>query len=271
MQNNPMGDISMRDRQWDRELEIYMQDRLEEKDILLMTHLVLGYPSFSENRRLVSVMVEAGVDLIELQIPCPNPKADGPVIAQANRAALASGISINECIVYAQSLADEFDIPFFLVCYNDTLIQHGLERFVLDLADANLCGAIVPDLPSQLIEAYCDAMHGRRLVPIMFFFQGMPETRMRKLAPLGKGFVYCVARKGVTGEKTEFGMELTGYLERCRRSCPLPLAVGFGVQQKADIDFLKGKAEIAVMGTQIMRLMGEGEIETVEKFIIGLK
>ena len=38
----------------------------EDKKILLMTHLVIGYPSLEVNRQVVAGMVESGVDLIEL-------------------------------------------------------------------------------------------------------------------------------------------------------------------------------------------------------------
>ena len=50
-------------------LESYVQSRLKERDILIMTHIVIGYPSLEESFRLIEVMVEAGVDLMELQIP----------------------------------------------------------------------------------------------------------------------------------------------------------------------------------------------------------
>ena len=43
-------------------LEEYLKDRLQEKKILLMTHIVLGYPSFDASLRLIEVMQEAGVD-----------------------------------------------------------------------------------------------------------------------------------------------------------------------------------------------------------------
>ena len=73
-------------------LETYIRNRLKEKDILLMTHIVLGYPSFEDCFRSVAAMVEAGVDLMELQIPFSEPIADGPVILRANQMALAGDV-----------------------------------------------------------------------------------------------------------------------------------------------------------------------------------
>lgn len=53
-------------------LEQNLRQRLENKDILLMTHIVLGYPSFEVNREVIKQMVDNGVDCIEMQIPFPN-------------------------------------------------------------------------------------------------------------------------------------------------------------------------------------------------------
>ena len=71
-------------------LEEYLRDRLKDRKILLMTHIVLGYPSFEESFRIVESMVEAGVDLMELQIPFSEPIADGPVILHSNQISLAT-------------------------------------------------------------------------------------------------------------------------------------------------------------------------------------
>ena len=80
-------------------LEHYLRERLKEKEILLMTHIVLGYPGFEASMEIVESMVAAGVDLMELQIPFSEPIADGPVILQANQQALASGASVQNASI----------------------------------------------------------------------------------------------------------------------------------------------------------------------------
>ena len=47
----------------------YIRERRKKRDILLMTHIVAGYPSFDASFRIVEQMVEGGVDLMELQVP----------------------------------------------------------------------------------------------------------------------------------------------------------------------------------------------------------
>ena len=94
---------------------------------------------------------------------------------------------------------------------------------------------------------------------------------MKYIASFARGFVYCVARKGVTGLDTDFSGQLESYLARCRSATKLPLALGFGVKDQADVDFLKGKADIAVIGTQTIRLMEREGIGAVGEFIRGLR
>ena len=48
------------------QFEPYLAERLKQKEILLMTHTVIGYPSPDESYRIVEAMVQAGVDILEL-------------------------------------------------------------------------------------------------------------------------------------------------------------------------------------------------------------
>ena len=251
-------------------LESYIKDRLREKDILLMTHIVLGYPTFDESFKIVESMVEGGVDLMELQIPFSEPIADGPVILHAKQRALEKGASVQRCLDFAQEVAGNFDIPFLFMSYYNILFKYGVESFASQMAKRGLKGAIVPDLPPEEGKDYLAAMARHGLSPIFIFSPTTSQARMDYIASFAKGFVYCVARKGVTGQNTAFSMELDGYLSRCRKATDLPLALGFGVKNRKDIDFLKGKADIAVIGTQTIRLVKKNGVGVVEAFIKGL-
>jgi len=252
-------------------LESYIRSRLKEKEILLMTHIVLGYPSFEDAFRIIEAMVEAGVDLMELQIPFSEPIADGPVILHANQKALARGSTVQQCIDFAQKVNETFDIPFLIMSYYNIPFKYGVDRFVGAMARSGLQGAIVPDLPPEEGQDYLKAMQHYDLSPIFIFSPTTPDERMKYLASFGRGFVYCVARKGVTGVYTDFSEQLEQYLARCRTATGLPLALGFGVADRSDVDFLKGKADIAVIGSQTIRLVDKEGVDGVGKFINSLR
>ncbi len=252
-------------------LESYIRSRLNKKEILLMTHIVLGYPTFEDAFRIIEAMVEADVDLMELQIPFSEPIADGPVILHANQKALARGSTVQQCIDFTQKVTETFDIPFLIMSYYNIPFKYGVDRFVGAMARSGLQGAIVPDLPPEEGHDYLKAMQNYDLAPIFIFSPTTPNERMRYLASFGKGFIYCVARKGVTGVYTDFSEQLEQYLAQCRTATGLPLALGFGVADRSDIDFLKGKADIAVIGSQTIRLVDQEGVDGVGKFIAGLR
>ena len=251
--------------------DAYLKKRLSEKDILLMTHIVLGYPSWETCLQVIEAMVKAGVDLMELQIPFSEPMADGPVILRANQKALESGVTVQRCLDFAQEVTRRFDIPFFIMSYYNILFKYGVERFAVTLAERNLKGAIVPDLPPEEGQEYLQRMKQHGLLPILFFSPTTPDSRMQYIASLAQGFIYCLSRKGVTGADTQFSSELAGYLARCRQATSLPLALGFGIKEKSDIDFIKGKADIAVIGSQTIRIVEDQGSGAVGNFIRSLR
>ena len=252
-------------------LESYLRTRLSERDILLMTHIVLGYPSFEDCFRIVEAMVEAGVDLMELQIPFSEPSADGPVILCANHKALEGGTTVQACLNFAKRVTQAFNIPFLIMSYYNIPFKYGINGFASVMAETGLQGAIIPDLPPEEAQEYLNAMGENGLAPIFIFSPTTPDSRMKYIASFARGFIYCVARKGVTGVDTSFSDDMAAYLGRCRQGSHLPLALGFGIKEKADIDFLKGKADIAVIGTQTIRIMEEQGIASVGNFVRGLR
>ena len=232
-----------------------------------MTHIVLGYPSFQDSFDIIESMVTAGVDLIELQIPFSEPIADGSVILHANQKSLNAGATVKKCFEFSAEITQAFDIPFLFMSYYNILFKYGVSRFIQEMVNTGLMGAIVPDLPPEEGQDYVNHMERHNLSPIFIFAPTTSEERMKYISSFGKGFIYCVARKGVTGSNTDFSTELDCYLARCRRSTALPLALGFGVKQKSDIDFLRGKVEIAVIGSETIRVIDKEGVESVKDLI----
>lgn len=252
-------------------LEKYIKDKLKEKEILLMTHIVAGYPSYEDSYKIIKSMVNAGVDLMELQIPFSEPIADGPVILNANQIALQKGATVQKCFDLAKKVSNDFDIPFLFMSYCNIIYKYGIDDFVKKSAEYGLKGMIIPDLPHEEGQEYLTAMDNNNLDPIFLFSPATPLDRMKEISTYAKGFIYCVARKGVTGLNTSFSKNLVDYLSDCRKATNLPLALGFGVKEKKDIDFLKGKVEIAIIGTETIRLIDNKGINAVEGFIKSLR
>jgi len=248
-----------------------LNHRRQENDILLMTHLVLGYPSFEVNRRVIRQMVDNGVDCIEMQIPFSEPMADGPVILKANQDSIAGGTTVAACLEFGREMAAGYAIPFLFMTYYNIVFKYGEERFLDAAKAAGITGLIIPDLPPEMGGEFMAMAREREIASILIFAPTSTDERMAELNGWADGFIYCAARRGVTGKKSEFGSEFYDYLARCRKATTLPLAVGFGIQNRDDVAALIGRADMAVIGSRTIRLVDEQGPEAVGPFIASLR
>ncbi|MEO5362461.1 MAG: tryptophan synthase subunit alpha [Magnetococcus sp. DMHC-8] len=264
-------------------LESHIRQRLQagatgsdQREILLMSHWVLGYPSLAANREIVDQMVANGVDLMELQIPFSEPVADGPIIAQANQAALDHGFRVADGLAFIEETVRRHPIPFLIMTYYNVLLAYGVEAFIREAVRLGVRGLIIPDLPPQEAAqamAWCRQWGNTPdgLAWIHLLTPTSSDARLQSIGALANGFCYCVARKGVTGRQTRFDDTLNHFVARCRRATPLPLAVGFGVKNAADVRHLTGLAEIAVVGSAAMEIHQTQGTAAVGRFFAGLR
>ena len=248
----------------------YINNKKKQKEILIMTHMVVGYPNLDTSYKIVEQMVKCGVDLMELQIPFSEPIADGPVILNANHIALKNGISIKECFNFAKNVSNNFNIPFLFMSYYNILFKYGVTNFIEEMKISNIKGAIIPDLPPEEGDFYLEGMKKAGISPIFIFTPTSTDERLKLISKKADGFIYCVARKGITGQKTDFNKELFKYIERCKNFTRLPLALGFGIKEKKEIEFLKEKVDIAVIGTQSIKIYEENGIDGLKDYILSL-
>ena len=234
-------------------LSEYLRNRLKEKKILLMTHTVVGYPSLEDNWQMLEEMQAANVDMVELQMPFSEPIADGPLFVKANQEALKNGIDWNSYFDFMRRAHDKFDFPLLLIGYYNSAFAMGHRSFCSRLAEHGASGYLLPDLPLEEMEDLHQLSKEHRLNPIMLCTPTHKETRLQSICANGSGFLYCVARKGVTGAVTKIDPMVFEFLKRCRRYSDLPLALGFGLSSGEDLNQLQGHADIAVIGSALLK------------------
>jgi tryptophan synthase alpha chain len=230
-------------------LEGHVRERLAKKRLLLMTHAVIGYPSLDASWAMLEAMDAAGVDLVELQLPFSEPIADGPAFVRANQVAIQAGTSWTAYFDLMARAAKRFRFHLLFMGYYNSVFQMGAERFCARLGAAGARGFIVADLPPEEARALNAAARAKDLDPILLMTPTNSPSRLAEISRQASGFVYCVARKGVTGRKTDLSQGVEALVARCRRATALPLAVGFGIKTPADVRELRGLADIAIVGT----------------------
>jgi tryptophan synthase alpha chain len=253
-------------------LEQFIVEQRQQKEILLMSHTVLGHPSFQDNCCAIDALVKAGVELIELQFPFSEAIADGSLLLNANHSAIQIGTTIKDCFCFAAEITQRYrQTRFIIMTYYNVVYQYGVEQFVQTAVDSGITGVIIPDLPLEEAKRYIEACNHQGIATIFLCTPNSSPERLQQITESTSGMIYCTARKGVTGNETQFLVQFDRYIESVRASFQLPIGVGFGIQSQAAISQLKGKVDIAVIGTQAVKLYVEQGASALEVFIRNLR
>ena len=241
----------------------------------LVIYLTAGDPSLDATGLLLAAVDRGGADVIELGVPFSDPLADGPVIQRASERALKSGATLRRIIEHLPHWREHVSAPVILFTYYNPLLQYGLENFARDAAQAGVDGALVVDVTPEEADPYTSAMRARNLDTIFLASPTSPDDRLALVARLSTGFVYLISRTGVTGERTEISASVRPLVQRVRRFTELPLAVGFGISNPAQVREVQAVADAAVVGSAIVRAIedryaGRGT-EAIERYVRWLK
>ena len=252
-------------------LEAHVRERLATTPLLLMAHAVVGYPSLDANWVMLQAMDAAGVDLVELQLPFSEPIADGPWFVKANQEAIRAGTTWDAYFELAARARAQCRFTTIFMGYYNSVFRMGAERFCARLAASGMRGFIVPDLPPEEAEELNAIARARGLDPILLMTPATSPARLAEIGRQASGFVYCTARKGVTGKKTDLAEGVDAFLARCRAATPLPLALGFGLKTPADVRALRGLADIAIVGTACLEAWERGGPEGYRAFLVDVR
>lgn len=235
----------------------------------IMTHIVAGYPTMKDCEKIANLMIEAGVDFLEIQIPFSDPIADGPVIMQANQVALQNSTTPDDCFALMERLKKKSTIPMLFMTYYNIALRYGLDTFCMRAQEVSAYGLIIPDMPidEEKQEHYLKFCKKYKLHAIQIVSPITPEQRLKKISPVASGFVYCVSRTGTTGASKKRDKELDKYLERVKKYIKIPLALGFGISSRDQVQTALKQADIAVIGSKIITLSDHDHDQDLQHFL----
>jgi tryptophan synthase alpha chain len=223
----------------------------QNENLQIMSHAVIGFPNLEENEKAIAGLADAGVRLIELQVPFSDPVADGHTLVNACYEALKHGGSVQATLDLAQRVCKRHpEVTFVLMSYLNPLYRYGLDRLFEAAVAAGIQGMIVPDWPVEEIEPWLPKLDELGLAPILMVTPNTALARVARIAQASRGMIYVVSRMGVTGHETQWGDKFQHYIAEIRKHSDLPLAVGFGVRTVDDLNALEGKAEVAAFCSQ---------------------
>jgi tryptophan synthase alpha chain len=239
----------------------------------LIPFITCGYPSIDGFMKLFDILEKNGADIIEVGIPFSDPLADGPVIQATSKIALENGINTDTVMDTIVKIRSKSSIPIVILTYFNTVYRYGIDKFLERAWSAGVDGLIVADLPLEEFYNYESLLSNEYIDNIMLASLTSSKERLYKITNICKGFLYCVAVKGVTGIRTGISSDVKDFLVKLRSITNLPLALGFGISNPGQINEVKKYCDAIIIGSKILSLLLDTDdfnkgLSMVEEFII---
>ena len=115
----------------------------------LVAYLVAGDPDIETTLELMTVLVESGVDIIEVGVPFTDPIAEGPIIQKAHDRALKNNVSLKSIFEMVEKFRkSDNDTPLVLMGYLNTFIFN--KGLIEDNKNDVIDSVLVVDIPGEL-------------------------------------------------------------------------------------------------------------------------
>ncbi len=235
---------------------------------LLIPYLMGGMTDDWEQS--LAAVVVAGADAVEVGIPFSDPMMDGPVIQEAALNALGRG-TVPDQVLDGIARA-EAPVPVAVMTYYNIVYRAGHKRMANSLMTAGVSAAIIPDLSLEEIAPWAEEADAAGIETVLLVAPSSPEDRVARLCARARGFVYAVARMGVTGERADLGDEARLVVEKIRHHTDMPVCVGVGVSTPAQAAEVCEVADGVVVGSALVRrLLAGGGPEAAAEFVGSLR
>jgi tryptophan synthase alpha chain len=178
------------------------------------------------------------------------------VIQAAGIAALEAGTTVQGAL--DQLAKADLGVPVAVMTYYNLVFRAGHRRFAAALAGAGVSGAIVPDLSLEELDPWAAAADAGGIETVLMVAPSSPPARIAAIAARSGGFLYAVARMGVTGERQVLGGGATAVVERARAVTDLPICAGIGISTPAQAREVCAVADGVVVGSALVRRLLDG-------------
>jgi tryptophan synthase alpha chain len=234
----------------------------------LIPYLTAGYPTVDASGAALRAAAEVA-DIIEVGVPFSDPLADGPTIQRSTFEALRQGMTLGGTLELISRV--EPSRPIVVFSYLNPILRYGIQRFLADAEALGVAGLILTDLPAggdPSVESEVQRS-GLDLIRLI-----APTTRPERLAAAlagAQGFVYLVARLGVTGASASLAASLADSIAAVRRATRLPVAVGFGISTPEQARTVGRMADGVVVGSTLVEILGRDGVRAARLFLGSLR
>jgi tryptophan synthase alpha chain len=242
----------------------------------LIPFITAGDPDPGLAVPLMHALAKAGADAIELGVPFSDPMADGPVIQRSSERALRHGVSLRDVLGFlAEFRKSDRKTPVVLFGYANPIESLGVERFADAAKAADADGVLVVDYPPEEAQQLVKTLDARSLDTIFLLAPTTTDERLGSIAKLGRGYLYYVSLRGVTGASNIDLAEVAARVRRVHDFTRLPVGVGFGIRDAATAKAIAAVSDAVIIGSaliqEIEKAPRDGVAACAERFLTPIR
>lgn len=241
----------------------------------LIPFFTAGDPDPASCVPVMHALVAGGADVIELGVPFSDPMADGPVIQRSSERALKHGVSLRGVLGWvAEFRKTNNSTPVVLMGYANPIEAMGEEKFAQAAKIAGADGVLVVDYPPEEAQRLVGILDGVGLDTVFLLSPTTSDARLREVAELGRGYLYYVSLKGVTGAANIDTADVAKRLKHIRSFTTLPVGVGFGIRDGETARAVAQVSDAVVIGSRLVQEMADDPAQAAAKaqgFLSGIR
>lgn len=233
-------------------------DRLRAKnEKALIAFITAGDPNTEATVPAMQKLAGSGADILELGIPFTDPEADGPSIQRSSERGLQNGVTLRKtCDYVAAFRATDGETPVVLMGYYNPILAMGIDKLAKLASESGVDGFIVVNLPPESSEQLQLALDDVGIDLILLVAPTTSGDRIKILAGHGRGFLYYVSIKGITGADHLDTLDVAEHVDAIKNETSLPVVVGFGIKSPESAQQIARVADGVVVGSVLVDVMG---------------
>lgn len=220
--------------------------------------------------------------IVEVGIPFSDPIADGPVIAAAMHEALQRGVTpskvFGQIAAYRQSeqageraragAGGRPALGIVAMMSYSLAWRMGLRATVKLARESGVDGFIFPDLPVEESDEAIGVTRDEGLTLSLLVAPSSSPARVERIVKACSGFVYLLARAGITGaDGGGPAADLSARIAQIRTMTGLPIACGFGIASAEDVRSVvrpgsADGADAAIVGSALVKELNQAKDDT---------
>lgn len=221
-------------------------------------YITAGDPDLKSTKVFVKSLEKAGANIIELGIPFSDPVADGVVNQRSAQRALKNNISLHDVLEMVNELRQEnCEIPIVIFTYFNPVFKMGIENFAKKAKQCQANGVLIVDLPPESAGEYKEVMYKNEIETIFLASPTTSKDRLNLIDQMSSGFVYYVARNGVTGVQNNLSATLSEEIHQLKEYIKNPVCLGFGISNPEQAKEVARLTEGVIVGSAIVKIIEE--------------